>query len=94
MQIIESIDFKRHLQRILDFLGSKSKASKDSFSDSLYENLSRLDFMPYKFRKSWSFDDEDIRDFIFKGYVIPYFIDKQNDKIVLLAIFRENLLNF
>lgn len=50
--------------------------------------------MPYKFRKSWSFDNEDIKDFIFKGYVIPYFIDKQNDKIVLLAIFRENLLNF
>lgn len=48
--------------------------------------------MPYKFRRSKSFDDDRIRDFIFKGFVIPYLIDEPNDTIVILAIFKQNLL--
>lgn len=50
--------------------------------------------MPYKFRQSKCFNDENIRDFIFKGYVIPYLIDKENNKIVILAIFKQNLPKF
>ncbi|TEY03205.1 type II toxin-antitoxin system RelE/ParE family toxin [Campylobacter sp. US33a] len=50
--------------------------------------------MPYKFRKSFIFDDENIRDFIFKGYVIPYKIDKEKDLIIILDIYKENLLDF
>ena len=48
--------------------------------------------MPYKFRRSKSFDDNKIRDFIFKGFVIPYLMDEPNDTIVILAIFKQNLL--
>ena len=49
--------------------------------------------MPHKFRKSIYFNDENIRDYIFKGYVIPYFIDTKHEKIVLLGIvkYREKL---
>ncbi|EAL2490596.1 type II toxin-antitoxin system RelE/ParE family toxin, partial [Campylobacter jejuni] len=56
--------------------------------------LKKLDFMPYKFRKSLAFDDENVRDFIFKGYVIPYKIDKEKDLIIILGIYKENLPNF
>ncbi|EGR7920127.1 type II toxin-antitoxin system RelE/ParE family toxin, partial [Campylobacter jejuni] len=48
----------------------------------------------YKFRKSLAFDDENVRDFIFKGYVIPYKIDKEKDLIIILGIYKENLPNF
>jgi len=44
--------------------------------------------MPYKYRKSYYYDDENIRDFIFKGYTIPYLIDKQKDLLVVLDIFK------
>jgi hypothetical protein len=43
---------------------------------------------PYKFRKSIYFDNEDIRDYIFMGYVVPYFIDVMNDRIVVLDIVK------
>lgn len=46
--------------------------------------------MPYKFRQSNSFEDENIRDFIFKGYIIPYKINTQKDKIIILGIYKEN----
>lgn len=44
--------------------------------------------MPYKFRKSIYFDDENIRDYIFKGYTIPYSINEDNNEIVLLDIIK------
>jgi plasmid stabilization system protein ParE len=45
---------------------------------------------PYKFRKSFYFDDENIRDMIFKKYTIVYEIDLDNDMIVILNIFYKN----
>ena len=49
--------------------------------------------MPYKFRKSIYFEDDNIRDYIYKGYVIPYLIDTEEDKIILLGMvkYREHL---
>jgi len=44
--------------------------------------------MPYKFRKSIYFDDENIRDYIFKGYAIPYLINEDNNEIALLDIIK------
>jgi len=52
------------------------------------KKISKLDFMPYKFRKSYYYNDEDIRDLIVQGYTIPYLIDKEKDTIVILDIFK------
>jgi len=32
--------------------------------------------------------DKKVRDYIFKGYTIPYYIDEKNEKIVILDIFK------
>ena len=58
------------------------------FDNDLNDKLSTLDNFPYKFRKSIYFDNEDIRDYIFMGYVVPYFIDVENNRIVVLDIVK------
>ncbi|EAH9716273.1 type II toxin-antitoxin system RelE/ParE family toxin, partial [Campylobacter jejuni] len=57
----------------------------------IYSICRNLSFMPYKNRKSLSFDNENIRDLIFKGYIIPYLIDKSKNEIVILGIYKSNL---
>jgi len=42
--------------------------------------------MPYKFRKSIHFNDENIRDLVFKGYTVPYLVD--DEVIVVLGIVK------
>jgi hypothetical protein len=37
---------------------------------------------------SGSYDNENIRDLIFKGYTIPYMVDSENNKIIILDIFK------
>ena len=43
--------------------------------------LEKIYPMPLKCRKSIYFDDN-IRDLIFKGYVIPYKVDKTKNKLL------------
>lgn len=44
--------------------------------------------MPYKFRQSYFHHNQNIRDLIYKGYVIPYLIDEDKEIIVILNIFK------
>ena len=75
MKIVESDKFKKELNNILAFIAKDSVSAKNYFSKSLKDAILCIDNMPYKFRKSTLFNDENIRDFIFKKYVIPYYID-------------------
>ncbi|NEW60227.1 type II toxin-antitoxin system RelE/ParE family toxin [Sulfurovum sp. bin170] len=92
--IVEKGDkFDSKLDAVLDYIARDSLNRAIDFSVELEEKLNKLPHMPYKFRRSIYFDDENIRDCIFKGYVIPYLIDGINNKIILLGIvkYREKL---
>jgi len=49
--------------------------------------------MPYKCRKSIYFDDNSIRDLIYKGYTIVYQVNKDKSIITVLGIkkYKEEL---
>ncbi|EAH6305826.1 type II toxin-antitoxin system RelE/ParE family toxin, partial [Campylobacter jejuni] len=53
MQILESDLFTNELNIILSFIVRKESIKvKNTFKNDLYKALKKLDFMPYKFRKS------------------------------------------
>ncbi|MDX9743629.1 MAG: type II toxin-antitoxin system RelE/ParE family toxin [Arcobacteraceae bacterium] len=83
--------FLKKLTVILVFIAKDSKDNARNFKSSLQHSLNQIENFPYKYRKSIYFDDENIRDFIFKGYCIPYYIDQKNNEIVLLSILKWNL---
>ena len=91
MVLYKSESFVCKLSDILTFISKDSKANAKNFKNELQESLISIQYMPYKYRKSIYFDDENIRDFIFKGYCIPYHIDEKNDQIILLSIIKWNL---
>jgi len=72
----------------MSFIAEDSIDRALKFEIELREKLTTLDNFPYKFRQSIYFKNEDIRDYIFMGYVIPYFIDITNDRIVILNIVK------
>ncbi|EEP3708045.1 type II toxin-antitoxin system RelE/ParE family toxin [Campylobacter jejuni] len=91
MQIIQTYRFLLDLEKIADFISLDSIKQANLFLDNLEKSIENIPFMPYKNRKSLSFDNENIRDLIFKGYVIPYLIDKSKNEIVILGIYKSNL---
>ena len=86
MKIIYEPRFVGSFNDIWNYICLDSKNRANTFKSELKEKIEELDYMPYKYRKSIYFDDENIRDFIFKGYILPYKIDKSNDTLTILGI--------
>ncbi|QHG91752.1 type II toxin-antitoxin system RelE/ParE family toxin [Sulfurimonas sp. CVO] len=79
MKILKREEFNREFKEILYFIAQDSKANAKKFKNELIKKVNDLEFMPYKFRKSIYFNNDSIRDLVFKGYVIVYSIDEQED---------------
>ena len=94
MKIILSEQFKEEIKSILDFYADRSKSEKaaNDFLEGLFEKIESLSTFAYRFRKNQYFRKDNIRDLIFKGYVIPFIIE--NDTIKILSIYKHNLPKF
>lgn len=88
MEIIKRDDFSLALDDILDYIAKDGVNCAIKFNRKLEKSINNIPNFPYKSRKSLYHDDENIRDYIFKGYTIPYLIDNDENKIVLLDIFK------
>lgn len=80
--------FERELKTIFDFIAKDSLNRAREFRNELIAKIERTAQTPFICRKSINFNDESIRDLIFKGYVIPYLID--NEVIYVLGIYKAN----
>lgn len=85
--------FNIKLQRQLDFIAKDKPSAARKFKIDLLKAFKGLSKMPYQYRKSIFFESEEIRDLIFKGYVILYKIDKMKNQILVFGIlnFDENI---
>ena len=93
MQIIYSSRFKKELLQIVNFIKKDSQTRAYSFSYSMKSKIELISSNPYSYRKRISSENSDLRELIFKGYTIPFFIDKVDNKIIILGIFNQNLWN-
>ncbi|MBL4730704.1 MAG: type II toxin-antitoxin system RelE/ParE family toxin [Sulfurimonas sp.] len=86
MEIIRSEKYIFSLQAIITYISKDSKTRAFSFKSELDKTVNNLLHMPYKFRKSIYFEDENIRDLIFKGYTIVYKVDEAKSTITVVGI--------
>jgi plasmid stabilization system protein ParE len=75
-------------QTFLDLLNDQIRyIAKDKplaakkFKKELIQNLKKDLQFPFNFKKSIYFDNESIRDYVFKGYTIVYRIENENVEI-------------
>ncbi|MEA1955018.1 MAG: type II toxin-antitoxin system RelE/ParE family toxin [Campylobacterota bacterium] len=93
MKIVRKEKYSTSLKQILSYISKDSKIQAINFKNELDENINKIISMPYKYRKSIYFNDENIRDLIYKGYVIPYKIDKEKNQIIIIGVnkYKANL---
>ncbi len=75
MKIIFKDTFIVRLENQLDFIALNNPANSRKFKNELFSMIKAIPSNPRKHRKSIWYDDEDIRDLIFKGYTIVYRIN-------------------
>ncbi len=86
MKIVRSQKYTKSLQEAIRFISLDSKTSALNFKYVLDTHINNLDSMPLKFRKSIYFNDDNIRDLIFKGYTVVYKIDTIKDTITIIGL--------
>ena len=90
LKIEYNLTFKNNIIKIWEYISQNSAKRADNVLNQIENKIYNLSNFPYKFRKSFYYDDENIRDLIFKGYIIPYYIDIKNHTIIILDIFKFN----
>ncbi|PHQ88468.1 MAG: plasmid stabilization protein [Sulfurimonas sp.] len=88
LQIVYNPTFIRNFNVIWDYISDSSINSANKFKSHLKVKIESIPNFSYKSRKSFYYEAENVRDYIFKGYTIPYLIDNDKNKIVILDIFK------
>ena len=86
MQIIYQPKFINSFNDIWDYIAQDSKSRANKFKKEIKKLIENIHHMPYKCRKSIYFDDDNIRDLIFKGYTIVYKVDESKEQITIIGI--------
>ncbi len=68
--------FSRHILEIVEFIKRDSEERALNFYNELQEKINSVKFMPYKHRKNLQLNKDNVRDPIFKGYVITFLINE------------------
>ena len=87
--------FKVQLKLQVDFIAQDKPAAAQKFKDDILIQLAKLINMSYSNRRSIFFNNVNIRDIVFKGYVIAYKIDKKEDEIIVFGFnkYQQNPFN-
>jgi plasmid stabilization system protein ParE len=90
MKINRSPKYIKELFETLEYIAKDKISTSEKFKTELDELIDNLPNFPYKYRKSIYFNNENIRDIIFKGYTIVYRIEPIKKEIEILKIFNKN----
>jgi len=90
MKINRSPRYKKDLFQILDYIAQDKLIASENFLNELDKLINNLPNFPFKFRKSEYFDDENIRDMVYKGYTIIYKVNEAKNTIDIVRIFHKN----
>ena len=70
------------------YISKDKPISSRKFKNELIKNLKKDLKSPYHFKKSGYYDDENIRDYVFKGYTSVYKIDIIQDVIIVFGFIK------
>lgn len=81
MRIRVSKEFRKKLDAQIDYIAKDKPIAARRFKNRLFEEIKKIPGFPYSYRRSIFFDNEDVRDLIYKGYVIVFRIRENTIEI-------------
>ncbi len=70
------------------YISADKPVAAKKFKQDLIRNLKKDLKNPFHFKKSIYFDDELVRDYVFKGYTSVYQINENDDSIEVFAFIK------
>ena len=88
MKISFSDDFVASLLDQVDYIAKDKPGAARKFKNDLLKNILKDLKQPFNYRKSIYFEDELIRNYVFKGYTIVYKIDIEKKAIFIFGFIK------
>ena len=88
MKISFSDGFVASLLDQVDYIAKDKPAAARKFKNDLLKNILKDLKQPFNYRKSIYFEDELIRDYVFKGYTIVFKIDIEKSNILVFGLIK------
>jgi plasmid stabilization system protein ParE len=92
MKIDLKESFLKRLGNQIDFIAKNNPQNARKFKNNLLNRIKEIPSNPYKFRKSIYYEDEKIRDLIYKGYTIVFRINDKVIEVFGFVKYRNNLM--
>ena len=90
MKIVYKESFVIRLEKQLEFIKKDNPTAAKKFKKELLKRIKSIPVNPYIFRKSIYFEDNSIRDLIFKGYTVVFRIVEKQIEVFGFVKFQEN----
>lgn len=88
MRIKLTIEFNYDLKDIIDFISKDKPLAARKFKIELIKNIKKDLKQPFLFKKSIYIDDDNIRDYVFKGYTVVFKINSELETVLVVAILK------
>ncbi len=88
-RILVTEEFQNDLIQLINYTSQDKPQTALKFKKEVLRKIKTLDAMPFRNRQSIYFNNKQIRDIIFKGYVITYLVEK--DCIKVFSILKHRL---
>ena len=90
MKIKFSKSFSQRLNDQVDYIANDKPSTARKFKSEIIARIKQIPQVPYSNRKSIFFDRNDIRDLIYKGYVVVYKINEVEKSIEVFGFVKWN----
>lgn len=93
MKIVFKETFQNRLENQIEYISQDSPLRARKFKSDLFKKIREIPKHPYIHRKSIYFDDETIRDLIFKGYTIVFRITEERIEVFGFVKFQQDIID-
>ena len=88
MKIEITKDYRLDLNEQIRYISKDKPQAAKKFKIDLILNIKKDLKHPFNFKKSRYYNDENIRDYVFKGYTFGYEINTKQNYIVIFAFIK------
>lgn len=90
MKILFKESFLKRLENQIEYISLDSPKRARKFKNDLLNRIKEIPENPYKYRKSIYFENQTIRDLIFKGYTVIFRINENLIEVFGFVKYQKN----
>ena len=90
MKILFKESFLKRLENQIEYISSDSPKRARKFKNDLLNLIKEIPKNPYKYRESIYFENQSIRDLVFKGYTVVFRINENQIEVFGFVKYQKN----